>query len=322
MNKRTGCVQRPWCCVAFGLSLLSAGCAPPPVVYQGYVEGQFAYLAAPLSGHVRQLSVARGTRVASGTPLFSVDSPDATYSAQRQYHEWQSSRDQLADLRHGKRASEIESIEAQLGQARTAAARAASRLARAQADYKVQAISLERLEAERASAQAESARVRDYAAQLKTARLPARDDQLRAQREAVAARQAEYERSEQILSQMNVGATERGLVVDTFYTPGEWVSAGAPVVKLLPDHGVKVRFFVPETRLAGLRAGMTVSVNCDGCKTPYRATIRYVSPEAEYTPPAIYSDASRSKLVFLVEAEFDRATHDVPPVGLPVRVAL
>lgn len=322
MDERTCRALRLRCSGIVGLALLGAGCTPPPSVYQGYVEGQFAYLSAPLGGHVRRLSVKRGTRVAPGTPLFSIDSPDATYSARRRYHEWQSSLDQLADITQGKRASEIASLEAQLEQARTAAARATSRLARAEADYKVQAVSLERLEAERANAQSEAARVREYAAQLKTARLPARRDQLAAQREAVAARQAEYEQAQQTLQQMDVGATERSLVVDTFYAPGEWVSAGAPVVKLLSEHGVKVRFFVPETRLARLSTGATVSVSCDGCKTPYRATIRYISPEAEYTPPAIYSDASRSKLVFLVEAEFDGATPDIPPVGLPVRVAL
>ena len=35
---------------------------------------------------------------------------------------------------------------------------------------------------------------------------------------------------------------------------------------------------------------------------PVAATISYISPQAEYTPPVIYSRENRGKLVFLIEA--------------------
>ena len=45
-------------------------------------------------------------------------------------------------------------------------------------------------------------------------------------------------------------APEDALVENTFFNVGEWVPAGTPVVSLLPDFRVKLRFFVPEEEVA------------------------------------------------------------------------
>jgi HlyD family secretion protein len=97
-------------------------------------------------------------------------------------------------------------------------------------------------------------------------------------------------------------APRDGQVTDTLYVQGEWVPAGSPVVALLPPANIKVRFFVPEKILGSVKTGQAVSVRCDGCEKPISAHISYISPQAEYTPPVIYSRENRAKLVFLVEA--------------------
>ena len=79
--------------------------------------------------------------------------------------------------------------------------------------------------------------------------------------------------------------------------------AGSPVVSLLPPGNVKLRFFVPETVVGKLSLGHAVEARCDGCAAAIAAKISYISPQPEFTPPVIYSNESRSKLVFLVEAE-------------------
>ena len=96
--------------------------------------------------------------------------------------------------------------------------------------------------------------------------------------------------------------------------------AGSPVVSLLPDFRVKLRFFVPEEEVARARTGREVSFTCDSCPAGLKATISYVSPRAEYTPPVLYSQSARTKLVFLVEAQ-PLATGTPLPPGLPVSVA-
>ena len=103
------------------------------------------------------------------------------------------------------------------------------------------------------------------------------------------------------------------------YRAGERVVANAPVMVLLPDGALKLRFYVPQPRLAQVRVGSTVAVTCDGCPANLRATVSFVSPQAEYTPPVIYSRDNRAKLVFLVEA---RAANQALKPGQPVDVVL
>jgi len=50
-----------------------------------------------------------------------------------------------------------------------------------------------------------------------------------------------------------------------------------------------------------VRRGSKVVV-CDNCPADLAATISFISPQAEYTPPVIYSESIRAKLVYLVEA--------------------
>lgn len=300
--------------------LLTTGCTKSPETYHGYIEGQFSYLSAPYSGNLKTLRAARGDRVDAGAGVFEIDAPDLEQAVKRQYHQWQSSRNALGDLEQGKRSSEIDAVKAQLEQARASAVFSTQRLARAEADYEIRAISRDQLESERAAARVDNARVSELASQLKTARLPARDGQLRSQRQSTDALQAEYERLRAQYRQLSVQAPGTGVVVDTFFTPGEWVVAGKPVVKILVDRNTKVRFFVPEAALPHLRVGHVVKLACDGCARGYSATITHIASDAEYTPPVIYSNDARSKLVFLVEARPDTADARGLHPGLPIEV--
>ena len=96
--------------------------------------------------------------------------------------------------------------------------------------------------------------------------------------------------------------------------------AGRPVVSLLPPGNIKVRFFVPEATLPRLVIGGAVTVRCGGCAGSIPAQISFISRTSEFTPPVIYSQEERSKLVFLVEARTERS--ESLRIGQPVSVAL
>ena len=120
--------------------------------------------------------------------------------------------------------------------------------------------------------------------------------------------------------QKKQAAPESGLVYDTLFRQGEWVAAGKPVVVLLPPQNIKVRVFIPETRVGAIHYGETAQVKVDGVKEPFVGRVSYISPKAEYTPPVIYSRETRAKLVFMVELIFEtRAAADLHP-GQPVDV--
>ena len=121
-------------------------------------------------------------------------------------------------------------------------------------------------------------------------------------------------------SQKKRAAPQTGLVYDTMFREGEWVAAGKPVVALLPPQNIKVRAFVPETRVGSIRYGGRVQVMVDGVPAPFVGKVSYISPRAEYTPPVIYSKESRNKLVFMIEAVFDPAVSANLHPGQPVDV--
>jgi HlyD family secretion protein len=157
-------------------------------------------------------------------------------------------------------------------------------------------------------------------ADLKTAQLGARSDQITAAEANVQALEAALAAVEWNLSQKRRTAPQSGLVFDTLYREGEWVPAGRPVVVLLPPRNINVRAFVSETRVNALHRGDRAQVIVDGAPAPIHGQIRFISPRAEYTPPVIYSRASRSKLVYLVEVAFDPNTAATLHPGQPVDV--
>jgi HlyD family secretion protein len=122
------------------------------------------------------------------------------------------------------------------------------------------------------------------------------------------------------LARRKVASPVAGSVQQIYYRPGEVVSAGRPVVALLPPGNIKVRFFVPEATLPRIVIGGAVKIRCDGCRSEVPARVTFISRSSEFTPPVIYSQDERSKLVFLIEARTD--TPGELRVGQPVSVLL
>ena len=111
-----------------------------------------------------------------------------------------------------------------------------------------------------------------------------------------------------------------GTIEQVYYRVGETVSAGKPVVALLPPKNLKMRFFAPEPALPAIKYGESVAVSCDGCANGLTAKVSFIARSAEYTPPVIYSLDERAKLVYLIEARPDQP--EKFRVGQPVTVTL
>lgn len=123
------------------------------------------------------------------------------------------------------------------------------------------------------------------------------------------------------VEERTVEAPEAGRVDDVYFRPGEVVTAGRPVLSLLPPANKKLRFFVPEARLSRVPIGAEVDVTCDGCPPDLKARVIFVGNEAEFTPPVIFSQKARQKLVYKIEAT-PLAGADMLKVGQPVDVFL
>jgi HlyD family secretion protein len=300
-----------------------AGCSGSShTTFQGYVEGEFVYLASSQPGRLEHLTVTRGQQVDRGTPLFTLEAIDERAGREQAREQLAAAEAQLADLETGKRPPEVAVVAAQLSQAQAAAQKSALQRDRDEAQYKSGGISREQLEATLAQAASDAAHVSELASQLEVARLPGRAQQLKAQSRQVEAARAVLEQADWRLGEKAIVAPSAGLVYDTLYREGEWVAPGNPVVRMLPPQNIKVRFFVPEGVVGTLTAGRKVSLHCDGCAQEVPATITFVSNEAEYTPPVIYSNETRGKLVYMIEAHPTPADAVKLHPGQPLEVHL
>lgn len=287
---------------------------------QGYVEGEFVYVASPLAGKLMKLGVERGSQVKSGTMLFELE--DISEKAQRDeaQRRIEQAKGRLDDALKGKRPSEIQSLEAQLEQARAALKLSETELQRAEKLAVTKIVSAEELDNRRTKRDQDRQRIVQLEADLLTAKLGDRPDMIVAAQADVRALESALAKAEWDLTEKRQSAMQDALVFDTLYREGEWVAAGRPVVSLLPPGNIKVRAFVPEPRIGELHPGDSVHVNVDGVAEPFAGKVSFISPRAEYTPPVIYSQESRSKLVFLVEIVFDPAAAAKLHPGQPVDV--
>jgi len=316
-------MNRPARFVALVGPLVLAACSPPaPSGYQGYAEGEFVNVASPLAGRLDELTVKRGDAVAVNARLYALEAVSEAAAQRQALEQLKAAEAQLADLRSGRRPPEQDVTRAQLAQAEVEVQRTATQLARDEAQFKIGGIPRAQLDDIRSAHAAAQARVAQLRSELAVAQLPSRAEQVKAQAAQVAAARAALEQATWKLDQKSVLATKAGRVYDTLYREGEWVAAGSPVVRMLPPQNVKVRFFVPQTTVGSLAVGRAVAIQCDGCGADIPATISYIANEAEFTPPVIYSNETRGKLVFMVEAR-PAAEHAAKlHPGQPVSVAL
>lgn len=307
---------------AFSILLfMLSGCGQrEPDFFPGYIEGEFLYISAQFTGKLEKLPVDRGRNVKAGDLLFSLEKTEELEQQRQAEAKLKQVASQLEDLKKSLRPEEIKAYEA--------------RVARLEAACELSAVDLERsTKLLKAEAVAKSAydlsfythkmnmKALDEARQnLATANLASRADAIAAAEAQTIAITAELKAAEWRTSQKDRFAPEDAFVFDTLYNEGEIVEANRPVVVLLPPEKVLARFFVPETVVNTIRIGQPIRISFTGMKNPVEGKIDFISSNAEYTPPVIYSKDYRKKLVFMVEAgikpEIAKTLHPGQPIDV------
>jgi HlyD family secretion protein len=309
-------------CSAIAALFFFSGCnRADPNLRQGYIEGDFVYVSSPLSGKLEKLSVRRGVQVSAGDILFSLENTPERAARDEAARRRAQALANLEDAKKGRRPPEIESIRAQLKQAQAALDFAQKEFVRQEKLIRVTgATTQQELDRARATRDQNRERVAQLQAELKTAQLGARPDQVAAAEANLRATEAALAKAEWDLAQKQQSAPRAGVIFDTVYREGEWVAAGRPVITLLPLQNVKLRVFVPEAWLSAIHIGDPVQVYRDGTHDAVAGKVSFISPRAEYTPPVIYSRENRSKFVFMVEALFEPGVAERLHPGQPVDV--
>lgn len=265
-----------------------------PPVFTGYVVTQNLYMSAPVAGVIDSVGVARGQRIEAGAPLFHIDPTSLGARVDQAAAQVDQGQAQLA-----ADAAALNKARADLAAAEVEVGRTGSDLARLLAAEHEKAGSVAGQQIDQARAAATRAQRQRDAARTDVTAAAAR---ITASRAGVQGSQAGVVDARRQVSQLSPVAPVAARVEDVMYQAGEWVAANAPIISLVPDDQVKVRFYVPESMVNAYPPGTVVAIGCDGCASGMTARVSYVASRPEYTPPIIYSLATRDKLVFLVEA--------------------
>ena len=295
------------------LSALAFLCGGPGPLAVGYVEGEYVLVAPIETAQIVDLAVRRGDHVATHEPLGRLERRDAEIAVAQAEAALAQAESQLANLQEGRRPEEIASIAAALGSAEAQAAEA-RRVMQRQKDLLAQGISTQAsFDSASTSVELARAKVAEFEANLAVARLPARENEIDAAQAAVAQARAFLDSSEWRLAKRTLSIPQSGVVSDIIRNTGEVAGPQAPVLSVLPDGAVKLKLYVPEFALSSLSVGAQLAVHCDGCGQGMRATVSYISPDPEFTPPVIYSLETRQKLVYLIEARPEDGARALTP---------
>jgi HlyD family secretion protein len=308
--------------VVFFCALMSLfGCENSDTFFlAGYTYGEFTYLSFPFTEEVEQLFVSKGDVVTKGQKLMQLAAFPAENALRIAEEKVIAEKALLHNLETGERPAALDIISSQLVRAKSAASLAKRQLDRKEQLYKEKMISAADWERAKEDYVQKSAQVKELLQQLTLKKLPARQAEINNQKSHVESAILQRDKAQWEVRQRILFAPLDGTVYDILYHQGERPPAGKPVISLLPSGSIKIRFYVSEKRLGEIHNGEKVKIYCDGCEKPLRGHVNYISPQAEFSPPVIYSTQRREKLLFMAEAV--PVKEDIPLIkaGQPVNV--
>jgi len=304
------------------LLLLLTACSHHSQRYLGYIEGKYVYLSSPVSGQLLTLAVQKGEVAQANQIAFELDPQPELSQLQNAQAQLTSAQADLENLKLGERSTILKRLEAQISQAKANLVFSKKMFERNTLLVKTDSIGKAVLDQSRAQYESDEQKLNEAKANLAEAKLGARNNLIAAQEAKVQAAQANVNQYQWLVSQKTIRFSEAGYVQDTLFRQNEFVPAGKPVVQFLPPNNRVVVFYVPEKKVSQIHPGQKIDFSCDGCQKHLSATVDYIASRAEYTPPVIYSENSREKLVYYIEAKINPLIATQMHPGEPVEVSV
>lgn len=260
----------------------------------------------------------------------------------------QRAKTRLEELQTGSRPEEIAAARAALARAKSETERAAADAERYAALYKKNDVSTQQNDAARTAYQTALARQREVEEQFKLVEAgPRREeiDQARAawreaqqrfvlvekgpRRETIDQARARLEQAKQSLAlsttrlgYATLAAPLSGVVLSKHVEPGEYVSAGTPVVTVGDLEHLWVRAYVNETDLGRVKLGQNARATTDTYPGKrYDGHVSFISSQAEFTPKSVQTEQERVKLVYRIKVDLLNPRLELKP-GMPADVEI
>ena len=249
----------------------------------------------------------------------------------------------LDDLEAGARPQEIASAKATLDAALAEKNRATSDYNRFKQLYESRTISAEQYDSSKSAFEVATERVRDAQQKYELIKAGNRVQQIEQARAAYEQAASQYllikagprkemidqarAKVEQVAAALN-GAETRlsyavvyspmdGIVLSKNIEPGEYVSAGTPVVTVGDIINVWLRAYIQATDLGKINVAQTAKITTDTYPGKiYEGRVAFISPVAEFTPKNVQTEKERVKLVYRIKIDITNPNMELKP-GMP-----
>lgn len=308
--------------VCFGACSRQRSGADGELVLSGNMELTDAQLGFKVAGRVIARAFSEGDRVNAGQLIAELDGAEQRDEVALRRAEVAAAEAVLAELEAGSRPQEIAAAEATLRSAEAERERARLDFARAK-ELRAQAVIAERdLETAQAQITVAEARAAEAAERLNLTRAGPRAEVIAQARARTEQARATLALAETRLANTKLFSPLTGMVLSHNIEPGEFVSAGTPVVTVADIAHMWVRAYVNQTDLGRIQLGQKVAVRTDTFpdKT-YEGTIGFIAGEAEFTPKTVQTPKERVKLVYRIKVYVDNPNDELKS-GMPADVLI
>ncbi|MDP3562765.1 MAG: HlyD family efflux transporter periplasmic adaptor subunit [Legionellaceae bacterium] len=302
------------------ITTILTSCDKPRHKYQGYIEGENIYLESQFPGKLMKMFVSRGSKVKKGDLLFVLDPKPQRFLLDEAGALYVQGHAILADLKKPKRQPELDTIKAQIAQANAQLALAELRVKRNTTLYSKHVLDKDSLDATVEHLNEIKAVKSQFESHLALAELGARQDQITAQEAQMTMLGAKMKAAQWQAQEKRITAPTDGVIYDIYYRKGEYVVGTKPMAALLAPQNIYIEFFVPLDGMKNLKIGQKIGFSYENDTKLNPAVITYVSPEAEYMPPLVYSRENSDKIVFRVKAKTKPTERLLP--GQPVVITV
>jgi HlyD family secretion protein len=297
------------------ITLFSASAHPGQVTVSGNIEAHQSVLSFTLvQAPIVELPFDEGAAVAAGTVLARVD--DRLYVQQvmidRASHRVASAQVAVNESTLAAARSNVASDQLDLAEKQRDAARAEELVKTAATSVQARDLALTAAQQSAATLVHDQSMVQVATTNVALARAS----------EAAAA--AKLKLDEVTLGYATLRAPFAGVLSVREAELGQLAGPGVAIFTLDDLDHVWLRAYVNEPDIGKVRLGETADVTTDSYpgKT-YRGRISFISPEAEFTPKTVETNAERVTLVYRIRIDIENRTHELLP-GMPAdaRIAL
>lgn len=292
------------------------------LVLSGNLEVNDAQLGFKAAGRVVERAVSEGDRVTAGQLVARLDDAEQQAQLAVRRAELAAAEAALAELEAGSRPQEIAAVAAALRSAEAERDRVRLDFTRQQELRAKEVISDRDFEAMQAQLQAAEARAAEAAERLKLVQEGPRAETIRQSRARVEQARAAITLAATLLENTRLVSPLTGTVLSHNIEPGEFVSAGTPVITAADTAHVWVRAYLNQPDLGRVRHGQKVVVRTDSFPgRDFEGTVGFIASEAEFTPKTVQTPKERVKLVFRLKIDVANPKDELKP-GMPADVIL